>query len=314
MRSQYFATGLAVYGSQWSPDRTLAGIEAVTQMWSRMRLPPHAVCLWREGKKSTFGSVKSRERIIRESKGEAILSYSWSRLRDGSRHYTFGWEAYASLSPKSGDLELLWLEQMGPQVELAIEQAFHHVCVISEGSYGYRFRQESRLGPAYYTAGVGVGLERRDLPIDYCYNISWWRSGDDLLERRIRSGILRDIYPESYLSESHLSAPIGRSRTTLREWIREQPSIRGTLEPFTDILTKWTPPVNQIPQIREELYRAGRVFYWKFVCSVQGVPGGGTIPEPLYRPDLAAPWEAPDPIPEIYTADFYKGRDPSLTL
>ncbi|MFG0275759.1 MAG: hypothetical protein ACF8QF_11960 [Phycisphaerales bacterium] len=36
--------------------------------------------------------------------------------------------------------------------------------------------------------------------------------------------------------------------------------------------------------------------------------------EPLHRPDLTAPWEAPDPIPEIFRADFYRDKDPGLTL
>jgi len=26
-----------------------------------------------------------------------------------------------------------------------------------------------------------------------------------------------------------------------------------------------------------------------------------------------APWEAPDPIPEIYRADYWKDKDPGLT-
>lgn len=36
-------------------------------------------------------------------------------------------------------------------------------------------------------------------------------------------------------------------------------------------------------------------------------------PRLFYRPDLSAPWEAPDPIPEIYRADDWKDKDPSLT-
>lgn len=35
--------------------------------------------------------------------------------------------------------------------------------------------------------------------------------------------------------------------------------------------------------------------------------------EPFYRPDYSAPWEAPDPIPEIYRADYWQDKDPGLT-
>jgi hypothetical protein len=93
------------------------------------------------------------------------------------------------------------------------------------------------------------------------------------------------------------------------------PARRGTLEPYTDLLTKWTPPIEKIHQIREELYRVGRVFYWRFFCPEHRDPDDWSkrIPEPLFRPDLSAPWEAPDPIPEIYRADFWKDKDPALT-
>ena len=129
----------------------------------------------------------------------------------------------------------------------------------------------------------------------------------------LSAGILRNIYPENYLSHAHLSARLGHTRTALKEWIEADPVVRGTLEPFNDILTKWTPPVERIPQIREELYRAGRVFYWRFMRPGFRNGQGGMTPEPYFRPDLSAPWEAPDPIPEIYRADFWKDKDPGLT-
>jgi len=94
------------------------------------------------------------------------------------------------------------------------------------------------------------------------------------------------------------------------------PARRGTLEPYTDLQTKWTPPIEKIHQIREELYRAGRVLSWRFFCPQHVDPDDWSkrIPEPLFRPDLSAPWEAPDPIPEIYRADFWKDKDPALTF
>lgn len=123
------------------------------------------------------------------------------------------------------------------------------------------------------------------------------------------SVLLRDIYRESYLSLPYLEARLGRSATTLKQWIEADTARRGTLEPYTDILTKWTPPVEKIPQIREELFRAGRVFYWRFFCP----PAPNQKPDRFFRPDLSAPWEAPDPIPEIYRADYWKDKDPALT-
>ena len=50
--------------------------------------------------------------------------------------------------------------------------------------------------------------------------------------------------------------------------------------------------------------------YWRFFCPAHDAKG--QRPEPLYRPDPRAPWEAPEPIPEIYRAEFYKDKDPGL--
>ncbi|RMH25970.1 MAG: hypothetical protein D6693_08065, partial [Planctomycetota bacterium] len=120
-----------------------------------------------------------------------------------------------------------------------------------------------------------------------------------------------------------------RSGRTLREWIEEDPAGRGELTPFTDLLTEWAPPEDNIPEIREALFRAGRLYYNRFFRELdydRCVSSTGEIrprselpwsddpsyepmrfpPERFYRPDILAPWEAPEPIPEIFTARFLR--------
>lgn len=176
--------------------------------------------------------------------------------------------------------------------------------------YGYEFRQQMSAGMFWYMGGANYGDVGSGRHPETRMNISWW-SGH-AAKACATAGILRDIYPHNYLSSPYLDAPIGKTAMTLREWIQHDPTRRGTLSTYTDLLTEWTPPIEQIPAIREALYRAGRVFYWRFLSSTRRVDGVEQ-PEPLFRPDLSAPWEAPDPIPEIYRADFWKDKDPGLT-
>jgi len=37
-------------------------------------------------------------------------------------------------------------------------------------------------------------------------------------------------------------------------------------------------------------------------------------PNPLYRSDPWAPWEAPDAIPEIFRADYHRDNDEAFVL
>ncbi|MCB9848121.1 MAG: hypothetical protein H6814_06860 [Phycisphaeraceae bacterium] len=179
--------------------------------------------------------------------------------------------------------------------------------------YGYLFRQPMYRGPIEYTLGMNLATLRFHLerPAELGMNISWWNR-----EAVEKAGhvLLRDIYPKNYLSESHLSAPIGLTAMTLREWIEDDPVCCGALAQFTDELTEWRPPLERIPEIREGLFRAGRVFYWRFCNPSNWDPElGEHVPEPYKRPDLTAPWEASGPTPEIFTAEFYKDKDPGLT-
>ena len=64
----------------------------------------------------------------------------------------------------------------------------------------------------------------------------------------------------------------------------------------------WRPVPENIPAIREALFREGAIFYWRFFNPR----------EPLFR-DFGRPFVPPDPLPEMVRADFYAGRDSSVT-
>ncbi|MGP1310005.1 MAG: hypothetical protein ACTS27_07405 [Phycisphaerales bacterium] len=130
---------------------------------------------------------------------------------------------------------------------------------------------------------------------------------------------LHDIFPHNYLSIEYLDAPVGHTGQTLREWIEADPPQRGVLSPYTDTLLDWQPPVQNIPMIREHLYKMGRIFSNLFVLektSWAKAMADRFDPNPLYRPDPYAPWEAPKgvPIPARFLADTYRGMDPSITI
>lgn len=223
-----------------------------------------------------------------------------------------------------------WVPDVLASNEAPLWDLLYHLIRQMSPRYGYLFRQQMRFGPLWYASGVGYGDASQERARELRMNISHWQlcttpaakvsRADEIYD----SGLLRDIYAENYLREKHLKAPVGRGGSDLRRWIEANPSVRGELEPITNEITAWRPPTEWIPAIREELFRAGRVFYWKFFQPTrrrEKLAGARWVnwddpanhePEPFYRADLFEPWESPEPIPEIFRADFYDGKDPGL--
>lgn len=128
--------------------------------------------------------------------------------------------------------------------------------------------------------------------------------------------MLVELGTEVLLSESHLASTMGRSATSLRDWILEKPAERGDLVTAGEERWRWRLPAQRLPEIREELFRAGRLYYWRFFNTFNrreefetrapGPDDDWKEPEPYYRPDVSAPWEAGEEIPDIYKASVYR--------
>jgi len=130
--------------------------------------------------------------------------------------------------------------------------------------------------------------------------------------------ILPEVYPINYLSKQHLSMRLGRSSTTLEEWINTDSEERGEIVEFTSTLAEWAPPSGCLPEIREELFRNGLLYYYKFFVPskrAEGAPPPSVtgfhdqswqVPEQYYRPDLSEPWESDSEIPEMFQAEWFR--------
>jgi len=137
---------------------------------------------------------------------------------------------------------------------------------------------------------VGCGLTDEEVE-----NIGGWGHH----EEHNKYTLLRDIYPYSFFSRRYLD--MAMEGKTLEKWILADSS-RGTLEPLTNKITTWKPVIANIPAIREQLFRAGVMFYFRHFNKF----------DPMYR-DFSKPWKPPKQIPEMFRAEFYKGQDPGLT-
>ncbi len=188
--------------------------------------------------------------------------------------------------------------------EVEAEQHLLAFAALTPGRYGYiMYKIGSVVGPVYYAAGINVGgqgVDAKDYD-DFAFNITHW--APSIHQGPERNRVLRDLYPINLLTRDYLRLPFGDTGLTLQEWIAGD-SARGTLEPLAgaEQVTVWRPVVANMPRLREELFRAGLLFYWRHFDPTQ----------PEYR-DFSKPFVPPDETPAVYRPEFYAGRDPKVT-
>jgi len=304
----------------WSAQEFLRVYDAALSLWEEQGWTPDRIGGIRPSHPGYFDAYTAAHRHP-EPKDIQEEGIQVEKMQNGWRHDR-EWATMMCLSNYATDTGahlLLGEAQLGitPDVSREIAREF---LALQNGQYAYILRQQRRYGYCNF-APTESATTRLGQPRDHSMNTSWWgRRRPEVID----ACLLRDIYPQSFLNEAYLDAPVGFSGLSLRKWIEAAPSERGELKPFTDTLTEWTPPVENIPKIREALFRGGRLFYWRFFVPTRRREGERAIlpdgrknpnltePEPFYRPDVLAPWESPEPIPEIYRAEYYKDKDPGL--
>lgn len=320
----------AVYGCRWTPKRFRQAYEAIVEAWTEAGYPPDQLSAKAPGVGSRWGSYKyKRKRFERAPIDQVQYAHlvCLAEPNDDYPNYDFmtpelHWLVSARLNNyDQSTLSLGWVPTIIGAPAEAFLDLFRPLCEISRGVCGAR--RARRNLPAPYDASNPYRLLLESLQ---SIDSRWIRDASQ--RQQVNTLLLSGLHPHNYLSETHLEAPFGKTGTTLRKWIEADPPRRGTVRPYTNMLFEWTPPEERVPELREALFRAGRLdcaAFFKEIdydhvvlngelvpCSeihkMPEAPKGPLIypPERLYRPDLDAPWEAPEPIPERYQAEVYR--------
>ncbi len=284
-----------------------------------------------------WGTFKRKRKRLEQTGFEGVETVSLSHLAEPNEamptkndlYPDHDWLVYASITTWWSNFTLGWLPAIIGGPALAFFDLFQDLLSITHARYAYRYARshDSTLrfaGPPQTPTGH-----------DLLTNSQEWHGPRFT---RTETLLLQDLYSHNYLSPEHLDAPFGKTAMTLREWIESDRAGHGELKPFTEILTEWTPPADRLFELRETLFRAGRLYYHRFFKELdydRVVLPSGVVPrddlwrnniklegvaqyppEPFYRADILAPWESPEPIPEIFQADFYDrlSKDPDRAL
>ncbi|MBB6429912.1 hypothetical protein [Algisphaera agarilytica] len=160
--------------------------------------------------------------------------------------------------------------------------------------YGYLFWMRRGSAPSFYIGGTDFSTACRNE--EQANNVGAWRNNKE----HFNVPLLRDIYPYNFFTKKYLNLPVGD--ITLAGWIDSDRG-RGVLTRLTDKVMMWEPVVENIPAIRETLFRAGVMFYWRFYAQ-----------DEYYRMDGPRSLRDDEATPDIFTKKFYEGLDPKLTL
>ena len=117
--------------------------------------------------------------------------------------------------------------------------------------YGIGYYREMEFGPSLYAIGINYGMHDvfSGPEYDKKLKISHWGSVG-MNEAVYERGLLRDIYPENFLTKPHLSRTV--SGIPLKKWIAEHTN-RGKLTTITDQMTLWSIDDSEIDQVRDSL-------------------------------------------------------------
>jgi len=284
-----------VYDCEWTPDRMLRAYEVIVALWIEAGIGPDKLVSQAPhipGIGNKWGSFKHKRKRLEETKFEGVLSFSLSHLAEPNGypaellHPDRDWLVYATATKRRQQCVLGWIPAIIGRPAHAFFEVFRRVASLSHARYGYHYQKRYNLRRAWEMPPE-TPIQRQ-----WSNNVQSW---EPYRTQQAGSLLLRDVFPHNYLSDAHLDAPFGKTASTLREWIEDEPNGRGDLKPFTDILIEWTPPPDNIPHIRETLFRSGRLFYFCFFQEAS----------PYYRPNIREPWEATGPIPEIFQASRY---------
>ena len=200
------------------------------------------------------------ERKLRRTSFGGLESFELEAMEPGWSDRT-RYVASASASARDGCLHFAVDERVQTRDVLAQSRLVDDLLRSCSPAYAICYSRPRSLGPDWYAVGVLLGDRsgRTPIPDEEARRICRW--GDMAMPAQVyQCGLLRDVYPVSFLNQAQLSSRVGS--VSLEQWIRQDPA-RGSLAPAAAQLTRWDVPPENIARIFGPLWDAGVIFDWR---------------------------------------------------
>jgi len=321
--------GISLFVHQFdhSPARLKSMFLALEEGFLRLGITPTRMAALRHGVKSNgkYATYRGLRPRLMKSDFSDLQTLSFECLRaDRSKIAFRQWSALASagqerqlrlspeeaaswnaiwgtLTPSNARWRANWNifpQDTGVAEDAALNELIRFASM-SMDTYGYITWLRRGTEPEVFDFGVGF-------PGDEIGH-SWSHRLDQIMNRMTwtrfacwTQRLLRDVYPMNFLGRTYLNLPIDGG--TLEKWILADPLRRGSLEPLNGRVWIWRPALKWLPFIREPLFRAGILHWWRMFCV-----------DDVSRLQVTKPFTPPAETPEMFRPEYYHGRDPKVT-
>lgn len=254
-------SAIAFYGVEQTPEAISSFYGSAVEWFEGLGLPPDQAAIHGPGHSGKYVSFKHANAKVAKSGFSEIIDVELSSLAQGGNTHNYLATAFCS-----SKLRFIYFVARSSFAELshaAMLPIAKRIIACARPKYGMGYRRDFRLGPAYYAMGLSHGLgdasSREGTPErEEALRISFWSSAMDA--EIWRRGLLRDVYPWNFLTQTQIEMPI--QRVTLQDWIQQDHG-RGTLIPLESGVILWDVPEVCIPTLRQQLLKADILLDWR---------------------------------------------------
>jgi len=286
-------------GIEWTSDALRAVYEIIVEEWSAIGFTPDALMSYApevKGIGNGWGTYARKRKRLEQAGFEGVKALGLARMGEDCRLSnsiylsTKDWLLLFYAQQRTGGFALGWIPTAPGFDPAWFDRAYARLIDVTSAVRGHESVFEHQYELWRYVSPLSPEFEEYERD-----------AGDHWSSLRHGSGrdsLLKALARTIFVGESQLDAPMGRSGVTLREWIIQAPQERGTLSDFgSDRLLKWAIPADRFGEIREALFRGGRLYTYRFFHNPEG---------PYERRDLLEPWEWESETPERFRPEFLK--------
>ncbi|HXK59408.1 MAG TPA: hypothetical protein PLP42_05880 [Acidobacteriota bacterium] len=225
----------------------------VLDLFARLGYPPDTMAILGRGFSDKAVSFERSYKKLQKKGMQDVTAIDIHALYPDCKQPLVGWRIAGSINRKAGTVVFGFDETVrGYDSEFLDELAvLFRRCFPFK--YGIAYRRHLERGPVLFAYGMACGLGYSEQERREAEEISRWFN-DDIDKRSFLSGLLRDVFPQNWLTDLHLSVRVGS--LNLLDWIATSPS-RGCLRQLESDLWSWLVEPSQIEAVRRTLAEHG---------------------------------------------------------
>jgi hypothetical protein len=267
LNSEY-CSAIAFYGIECDSKASASFYRTVIDWFRRLGFPPDKLGVKGLGMSGELSPFAVGERKVQESGFNSVVDFeitcSTPNARTGHDYYLTASYNRAVESQYAVIVARSTIATLSPSSMLPIARR-----LVSElkPSYGIGYKKKHQLGPEFYAGGICYGGQHISSGADYeeAKSISRW-CDLGMVKRVYVEGLLRDVYPWNFLTQSHLAKTV--DGTPLWHWIQRDRS-RGSLNSVGEGVCLWEVSDTEIPKVRTVLSNADVIFNWRKYLKVR---------------------------------------------